>query len=79
MNDNLVWTYAFGAINYQIEHHLFPNMSSVHYPAVKPIVVKFCKEHNIPYVHHPTLLGAYKSFLKMMEYNKWVDENEKKD
>jgi linoleoyl-CoA desaturase len=79
MNNNLVWTYAFGAINYQIEHHLFPNMSSVHYPVVKPIVVKFCKEHNIPYVHHPTLLGAYKSFLKMMEYNKWVDDNEKKD
>jgi len=79
MNNNLVWTHAFGAINYQIEHHLFPNMSSVHYPSVKPIVVKFCKEHNIPYVHHPTLLGAYKSFLKMMEYNKWVDENEKKD
>ena len=79
MNDNLVWTHLFGAINYQIEHHLFPNMSSVHYPAVKPIVVKFCKENNIPYVHHPTLFGAYKSFLKMMEYNKWVDENEKKD
>jgi linoleoyl-CoA desaturase len=79
MNDNLVWTYAFGAINYQIEHHLFPNMSSVHYPDVKPIVVKFCKEHNIPYVHHHTLWGGYKSHLKMIEYNKWVDDNEKKD
>lgn len=74
LNDNLVWTYMCGAINYQIEHHLFPNMSSVHYPTVKLIVVKFCKEHNIPYVHHSTLWGAYKSYLKMMHYNRLHDD-----
>lgn len=72
LNDNFVWTHLFGAINYQIEHHLFPNMSSVHYPKVKPIVMKYCEENNIPYVHHPTLWGAYKSYLKMLDYNKLI-------
>jgi linoleoyl-CoA desaturase len=73
LNDNFIWTHMFGAINYQIEHHLFPNMSSVHYPKVKPIVMKYCKDNNIPYVHHTTLWGAYKSYIKMLDYNKIVE------
>jgi linoleoyl-CoA desaturase len=75
LNDSFVWTHMFGAINYQIEHHLFPNMSSVYYPKVKPIVMKYCKENNIPYVHHPTLLGAYKSYMRMLNYNRLVENN----
>lgn len=70
LNDNLIWTHMFGSINYQIEHHLFPNMSSVHYPTIAPIVKQFCKENNIPYAHHHTLWTAYKSFIKMIKYNK---------
>lgn len=70
LNDNFIWTHVFGSINYQIEHHLFPNMSSVHYPTIAPIVREFCKENNIEYVHHATLWSAYKSFIKMIAYNK---------
>lgn len=70
LNDNFVWTHLFGSINYQIEHHLFPNMSSVHYPTIAPIVREFCKENNIKYVHHKTIWSAYKSFIKMIQYNK---------
>lgn len=58
------WTMIFSGINHQIEHHLFPNMSGHHYTMIAPIVREFCRENNIPYVHHPTLLGAYKSFMK---------------
>ena len=60
----------FGGINYQIEHHLFPNMSSVHYPTIAPVVREFCRENNIPYVHHATIWSAYKSFIKMVAYNR---------
>jgi len=70
LNDNFIWTHVFGSINYQIEHHLFPNMSGVHYPTIAPIVREFCKENNIEYVHHDTLWSAYKSFIKMIAYNK---------
>jgi len=66
--DNLWWTRAFGSINYQIEHHLFPNMSSIHYPAVSKIVRKYCKEHNIPYVNKATLYDAYVSFTKYVNH-----------
>ena len=66
--DNLWWTHIFGAINYQIEHHLFPNMSNIHYPVVSKIVQEYCKENNIPYVNKKTLYEAYASFNKYLQY-----------
>ena len=68
LNGNFVWSRVFGSINYQIEHHLFPNMSSVHYPTIAPVVREFCQEHGIPYVHHDTLVGAFQSYYKMIQY-----------
>ena len=39
------WVYQlFGGINYQIEHHLFPSVCHIHFPRIKPIVKKTCKE-----------------------------------
>ena len=67
-NDNIVWTYLFGGINYQIEHHIFPNMSHIHYPVIAPIVKKYCQEKNIPY-HTTDVVSAFQSFLKMIESN----------
>ena len=69
LNGNMIWTKMIGSANYQIEHHLFPNMSNVHYPIIAPIVKKFCEERNIPYVNHTTLWGGYKSYLKMLKIN----------
>jgi linoleoyl-CoA desaturase len=66
--DNLWWTRIFGGINYQIEHHLFPNMSNSHYPEVSKIVRSYCKENNLPYVNKKTLYEAYKSFEKYVNY-----------
>jgi linoleoyl-CoA desaturase len=70
VNDNLLWTYLFGGINYQIEHHLFPNISHIYYPEISKIVKKYCLENNIPYVNHLTIFSAYKSFLKQIKFNK---------
>jgi linoleoyl-CoA desaturase len=70
-NGNIFWTFIFGGINYQIEHHLFPNMSFVHYPNIAPIVKQYCSENNIKYIHHDNIFDAYKSFIKMMCYNKY--------
>ena len=54
----------YGGINYQIEHHLFPTLSHVHYAKVQPIVRAACAEFGIPYVEHPTVWGAYSSSLR---------------
>ncbi|MFC4563357.1 fatty acid desaturase family protein [Nocardiopsis mangrovi] len=40
---------ALGGLNYQIEHHLFPNMPSVHLRRAQPIVRDYCAEIGVPY------------------------------
>ncbi len=41
--------YIFGGLNYQIEHHLFPNMSRKYLKKAKTIIKNYCQTHNIPY------------------------------
>lgn len=36
-------------LQYQIEHHLFPGISHVHYPAMRPLVQEFCERNGYPY------------------------------
>ena len=67
INHNRLWTMIFCGINHQIEHHLFPNICGHHYTYIAPIVKEFCKENNLPYVHHPSLIGAYNSFVKKIK------------
>jgi fatty acid desaturase len=75
MNGNMVWTRLFGGINHQIEHHLFPSMSNVHYSTIAPIVRDFCREKGIPYVHHPTLMCAFRSYVKMIRLRNEPKQN----
>ncbi|MEZ5047873.1 MAG: acyl-CoA desaturase [Chitinophagaceae bacterium] len=56
-----------GGLNYQIEHHLFPKISHVHYPAISKIVKRICSEYNIKYNEFKTTRGAIISHLKMMK------------
>jgi fatty acid desaturase len=36
-------------LEYQIEHHIFPSLSHVYYPQVRPLVETFCRENGYPY------------------------------
>src|SRR6266545_4225058 len=47
-----------GGLNFQVVHHLFPDICHVHYPALARIVEATCAEHGVPYRAHPTLLAA---------------------
>ncbi|MEZ4701741.1 MAG: acyl-CoA desaturase [Rhodothermales bacterium] len=64
-NKLLCW--YVGGLNFQIEHHLFPKVCSIHYPAISPIVEQVAREHGIPYHHHPTLREAVASHLRMLK------------
>lgn len=57
-----------GGLNYQIEHHLFPRMSHVHYPTVAPIVKEYCKAHDIPYIHFPTVYDNCMSCIRHLKH-----------
>lgn len=42
--------FSQGFLNYQIEHHLWPNLSMRSYQKAAPIVRSICEKHGIPYV-----------------------------
>jgi len=63
---NKVISWFVGGLNFQIEHHLFPKISHVHYPAISKIVQEKCKEFNLPYNHNPTFFGAVASHFRVM-------------
>jgi len=56
-----------GGLNYQIEHHLFPKICSVHYPAISAIVRSTAEAHGVPYNEHATLRGAIRSHYRMLK------------
>ncbi len=56
-------TWYVGGLNYQIEHHLFPRVCHLHYPAISGIVKQVCEEHGVPYRDNGTLWQALRSHI----------------
>lgn len=63
---NKLISWYVGGLNYQVEHHLFPRVAHVHYPAIAPIVERTAREFGLPYMVNPTLLGALRSHFALM-------------
>lgn len=55
-----------GGLNFQIEHHLFPKISHVHYPELSKIVRQTCREFGLPYNEYPTLFQAIRSHVRFL-------------
>lgn len=64
--DNRLLTWYIGGLNYQIEHHLFCGICSVHYPAIRVIVKQACAKYDIPYYEHKTFGAALKSHFRYL-------------
>src|SRR5690606_14504925 len=56
-----------GGLNFQIEHHLFPRISHIHYPAISKIVEQTCNDFGILYNNFPTLGAAIASHFRFMK------------
>jgi fatty acid desaturase len=53
---------ALGGLNYQIEHHLFPNMPRANLRRAQPLVRAYCVEQGIPYAE-TGLVESYRQAL----------------
>jgi linoleoyl-CoA desaturase len=60
---NKVWNWLFGGLNFQVEHHLFPRISHVHYPEINKRLKQVCAEFGVKYREFPTLRSALWSHL----------------
>lgn len=67
-SSNSRWAHFFcGGLNMQIEHHLFPKICHIHYPAISHIVRNTAKEYNLPYIENPTFAAALQSHYRMLK------------
>ena len=65
---NKLLTWYIGGLNYQIEHHLFPDIAHVHYPKISEIVRKRCKEFGVRYSELPTFTEALLAHQRHLDY-----------
>jgi linoleoyl-CoA desaturase len=64
-----VLTWLEGGLNYHKEHHLFPTICHINYPALSGIVERTCREFGIPYKEHKSFsagLAAHSRWLRRM-------------
>jgi len=59
--------YLTGGLNFQIEHHCFPRMSSAWYPYIQPAVREVCKKHGVRYAYYPTFFSNWFSTIKYVQ------------
>lgn len=67
-NDNKLLGWYAGGLNFQIEHHLFPNVCHVHYKDISGIVQETAAEFKLPYYSKPTFLGALSAHTNMLKW-----------
>jgi linoleoyl-CoA desaturase len=64
--DSRVVSWLVGGLNYQIEHHLFPRVSHIHYPALSEIVKEKCEAFHLPYNSIPSMSKAVASHFRLI-------------
>lgn len=62
-----VTSFFTGGLNFQIEHHLFPSICHVHYPAVSEILKQKAIEYCIPYNEYNSFWDALKSHIRLLK------------
>ena len=66
---NKLVSWLVGGLNFQIEHHLFPKISHVHYPAISKIIRKACEDYGIHYIEYRKVryaVASHVAFLRQM-------------
>ena len=74
-----IFSWLVGGLNYQVEHHLFPYISHIHYGNISKIVQAKAREYNLPYHVNKSFATAVWQHIKMLkllgEYKNTVKQN----
>ncbi|HET8963852.1 MAG TPA: acyl-CoA desaturase [Chitinophagales bacterium] len=62
-----IFGWMIGGLNYQVEHHLFPYISHIHYKDISPIVKQTALEFGVRYNENRTFFGAIGSHIRMLK------------
>jgi linoleoyl-CoA desaturase len=58
--------WLLGGLNFQIEHHLFPRICHVHYPAISTLVEQTCREFGVRYSEHESFWSGVASHFRWL-------------
>ena len=61
-----VAAWLLGGLNFQIEHHLFPRICHVNYPAISGLVEQTCREFGVRYNEHPSFRAGVASHYRWL-------------
>lgn len=61
-----VVTWFVGGLNYHKEHHLFPLICHINYPAISPLVEQTCREFGIPYKQYQSFRAGIASHYRWL-------------
>lgn len=62
-----LFSWFVGGLDYQVEHHLFPNISHIHYAKLSPIVAATAQEFGLQYLNHPGVGRALKAHVTQLK------------
>jgi len=62
-------TWLLGGFNHHITHHLFPNVSHIHYPKLTPIIKRLVVKYGLRYNHENSLFKAYVAHYNLLKNN----------
>jgi linoleoyl-CoA desaturase len=65
---NKLISWWVGGLNFQIEHHLFPKISHIHYPEISKIIKKACADFGVPYIEYPKMRIAVASHVNYLKH-----------
>lgn len=65
--NNRLLNWYVGGLNFQVEHHLFPNICHVHYKDLSAIVEQTATVFGIPYNIKPSLKSAFLSHVRRLK------------
>ena len=65
--NNLLLNWYAGGLNFQIEHHLFPNICHVHYRKIAPIVERTAQQFGLFYNLKPSFVHAFGSHVRRLK------------
>ncbi|MEQ1586990.1 MAG: acyl-CoA desaturase [Cyclobacteriaceae bacterium] len=66
-NKSRWFSWYVGGLNFQIEHHLFPNICHVHYRKISGIVMDTAKEFGLPYKSARTFMDALAGHARLLK------------
>lgn len=66
-NDNRLLSWYAGGLNFQIEHHLFPNICHIHHKDISKIVRQTAEEFGLPYQYTPSFVKAVGGHAKFLD------------